>query len=228
MLAIEQVVLLDYSRSLLEDAQRRWGSDPRFLFVVGNIYSLPFAQGAFDTVAMVRVLHHLTQPLSALREIRRLLVGSGTLVLEYANKRNLKVMLRYLLRRQGPNPFTLEPWEFVPLNFDFHPRYVESLLREVGLQPQSWRSVSLFRLALLKRAVPPRALAALDGLLQVPTAPLRLGPSIFLRAQAQGPAAPVAADWWRCPECSGRLEEAGEFLALPGLRAALVAPWRHL
>ena len=43
-------------------------SDPRFMFVVGNIYSLPFAQGAFDTVAMVRVLHHLTQPLSALRD----------------------------------------------------------------------------------------------------------------------------------------------------------------
>ena len=128
----KQVVLLDYSRSILEEAQQRLGGDPRFVFVVGNIYDLPFADGAFDTVAMIRVIHHLAEPLAGLREIRRITVGGGHLILEHANKRNLKAILRHLALRRGPSPFSLEPWEFVPLNFDFHPRHIENLLREVG------------------------------------------------------------------------------------------------
>jgi ubiquinone/menaquinone biosynthesis C-methylase UbiE len=37
----EQIVLFDYSRSLLQDAARERASDGRFVFVAGNLYSLP-------------------------------------------------------------------------------------------------------------------------------------------------------------------------------------------
>ncbi len=197
----EQVVLLDYSRSLLEDAQQRWGHDPRFVFVVGNIYDLPFADSAFDTTVMVRVLHHLVEPQRALHEMRRILTGGGELILEYANKRNLKAILRYLLQRRGANPFSLEPWEFVPLNFDFHPRHVEGLLGEIGFVLHQRRSVSILRLPALKRLLPASLLARLDGFLQVPTAPLRLGPSIFVRVTVPGERGELTPSLFRCPSC---------------------------
>lgn len=197
----EQVVLLDYSRSLLEDARQRWGHDPRFVFVVGNVYDLPFADSAFDTVVMVRVLHHLVEPQSALREMQRILASGGELILEYANKRNLKAILRYLLQRRSANPFSLEPWEFVPLNFDFHPRHVEGLLTEAGFALRERRSVSILRLPALKRLLPASLLARVDGVLQLPTAPLRLGPSIFVRATVPGERGEVASSLFRCPAC---------------------------
>jgi len=207
----EQVVLLDYSRSLLEDARKRWGHDPRFVFVVGNIYDLPFADGAFETTVMVRVLHHLVEPQRALREMRRILADGGELILEYANKRNLKAILRYLLQRRGANPFSLEPWEFVPLNFDFHPRHVEGLLVETGFALRERRSVSILRLPILKRLLPASLLASVDGLLQVPTAPLRLGPSIFVRATVPGERGEVASSLFRCPAChAAALQEDGD------------------
>ncbi len=212
-----QVILLDYSRSMLEEAQQRLGDDPRFVYVVANIYNLPFADAAFDMVVMVRVIHHLTQPPLALQEIRRILVGGGHFVLEYANKRNLKAILRYLLHRGGPNPFSREPWEFVPLNFDFHPRYMEAHLQQTGFSVEKTRSVSIFRLPMLKRAIPARFLATLDGLLQEPTAPLRLGPSIFVHARVKGPTSPLSPTLFRCPHChAAALEEKDELLLCTG------------
>lgn len=211
-----QVVLLDYSRSLLQEAQERLGDDPRFIYVVGNLYNLPLADGAVDAAVMVRVIHHLAEPPLALREIRRILTGGSPFVMEYANKRNLKAILRYLLRRQRANPFSPEPWEFAPLNFDFHPRYIADALRQAGFQICAERAVSAFRIALLKRLLPVRLLAGLDGLLQAPTAPLKLTPSIFLRAVAQGVPQPLAASLFRCPKChSAPLQEREEQLLCP-------------
>ena len=42
----EQIILFDYSRTMLADAVAKWGSDPRFVFVAGNIYDLPLAMAA--------------------------------------------------------------------------------------------------------------------------------------------------------------------------------------
>jgi len=212
-----QVILLDPSRSLLEEAREHLGGDSRFIFVVGNVYDLPFADAAFDVAVMVRVIHHLREPAVGLREIRRALTGRGDFVLEYANKRNLKAILRYLAGRQDHSPFSLEPWEFVTLNYDFHPRYIETLLRDTGFIVRGQRSVSAFRIPALKRIVPPRVLAALDGLLQVPTAPLKLAPSVFLRAEAEGEPGPLAAELFRCPACQAAdLREAGDVLICEG------------
>jgi SAM-dependent methyltransferase len=206
----DQVVLLDYSRSMMEDARRRLGNDPRFTYVVGSLYGLPFAYGAFDTALMVRVIHHLAEPGVAIGEIHRILASGSYLVMEYANKRNIKAILRYLLRRQPDNPFARKPYEFVPLNYDFHPRFIAELLREAGLTVQAERCVSAFRLPWLKKHVPVRWLAGLDGLLQAPTAPLKWTPSIFLRARTAGAAGPLSSVLFRCPACHSTDLRSGE------------------
>ena len=151
---------------------------------------------------MVRVLHHVADIPRAFAEISRAVRPQGTYLAEYANKRHLKARLRYALTHRGADPDDLKPYEFVKLNFDFHPRYIAEQLRAVDLVPQARRAVSTFRLPLLKRTVPPGLLAGLDGLIQSPSSSLQLSPSIFVRARSVKPGEPKANDaLWRCVAC---------------------------
>ena len=200
----QQVVLLDYSKSLLRQAQERWGGGGKYIYVAANLYDMPFVDSLFDTSVTVRVLHHVQDVPAAFQEIQRVLKSGGGYVLEYANKRHLKAVLRYLLSRQSWSPFALEPYEFVELNYDFHPAWMQARLKEAGFAIGRELAVSSFRLPLLKRLVPPRPLAALDGLLQGPTAPLKLAPSVFVRARAEKEGGQIESKgFFRCPGCHG-------------------------
>jgi ubiquinone/menaquinone biosynthesis C-methylase UbiE len=203
----EQVVLFDYSRSLLRQARARWGDTapggrPRYLYVAGDFYNLPFADGMFDVVTMIRVIHHAQDAPRVICGIQNIMASEGTFVLEFANKRNVKAIARWVLRRQAWNPFRLKPYEFVALNFDFHPRWMRALLRQTGFTIQAQRSVSHFRLGILKRFVPTRWLVRLDGLIQPTGRWWQLAPSVFVKSQA--PSKPVPAveqTLFRCPAC---------------------------
>jgi ubiquinone/menaquinone biosynthesis C-methylase UbiE len=46
-------------------------------FAVGSVYELPFADASFDAVLAHTVLHHLSEPLRALKELRRVLAPGG-------------------------------------------------------------------------------------------------------------------------------------------------------
>jgi SAM-dependent methyltransferase len=202
----KEIVLLDYSRTQLLDARGRLNDD-RITYVAANLYQLPFAEQAFDTAVMVRVLHHLSDVPNALLAIHAVLQPGAAFVLEYANKRHLKAILRYLLRRQKQNPLDYEPWEFAELNFNFHPAYIEHNLKAAGFRIERQLGVSHLRIGLLKRLVPARILATLDGWLQQPTAKWKWTPSMFLRTYTAGKdTGPVAAQVFRCPGCgSGEL-----------------------
>lgn len=198
----ERVILIDYAHSMLKDAVDRLGGDPRFIFVAADLYNLPLADSALDTAVTVRVLHHVTDIPCAFSEISRVLRPCGTYVTEFANKRHLKARLKYALAKRGANPDSLEPYEFVKLNFDFHPRYIRQELDSVHLTIQDTRAVSTFRLSALKRLVPARLLAAIDATLQHPTRSWEISPSLFLRASSNKPGAPVLnSALWRCPTC---------------------------
>jgi SAM-dependent methyltransferase/uncharacterized protein YbaR (Trm112 family) len=198
--AYQRVILLDPAKSLLRRAQERLGEDRRFLFVVGDAYHLPLSTSAFDVAVTVRVLHHLTDVPAAFGEVHRILRPQGRYVLEYANKRNLKEIIRFLLRRSDRRPFSREPAEYVPLHFDFHPSYIEHELRAAHFDVDRSLAVSSLRVALLKRVVPQPWLVRADGVLQGSTASLRLAPSMFLRAQAEK-AGPKSDRLFRCPDC---------------------------
>lgn len=200
----DQVVLLDYARSMLKDARERLGSDPRFIFVAADLYDLPFADNAFDTALTVRVLHHVANIPGAFAQVSRTVRPKGVYLTDFANKRHFKAIVKYYLWRNGtPSPFTPEPYEFVKLNFDYHPDYIRQHLQQVQFQLKGQRAVSTFRVGVLKRAVPTSLLAALDGALQVPLASLALSPSIFVRAESVKPgAAQTNSILWRCLKCS--------------------------
>jgi len=207
----ETVVLLDYAHSQLVQARERLGDSgpggqPRYVYALGDFYRLPFVSGLFDTVVMVRTLHHAADAPAALQGLSRILAPTGTLVLEFANKRNLKAILRYLLRRQPWSPFDPQPVEFAELNFDFHPAWIRQHLGETGLRIERVRTVSHFRVGFLKRAVPPGLLVALDRLCQ-PTGELwQLSPSVFLRAVAPADkSSSPPGTFFRCTACGSTM-----------------------
>src|SRR5260370_32779043 len=109
--------MVDCYRTMLQDAQSCLGCADRYVYVAADLYHLPFAANAFDAAILCRVIHHLADAPAALRQIRASLAPGATFVLEYANKHNLKAIVRYLLRLQAWSPYAPEPIEFVKLNF---------------------------------------------------------------------------------------------------------------
>jgi len=206
-----RVVLFDYSRSLLREAQERLGDDPRFIYVAGNWYNLPFVDGLFDALVQVRTIHHAADVPALFGELARVAYPAGHYILEFASKRNLKAMLRYHLRRQTWSPYEPEPVEFAALNFDFHPDWIRERLCEAGFEPEEIRAVSYFRLQPLKRLVPTGLLAALDRALQPAGRWVQLTPSVFVRsANPRGNAPAPSGAFFACPSCRTPLPDREE------------------
>lgn len=206
-----QIVLVDYAQTQLEEARRYLGDDPRYLFVAADVYNLPFNTHAFNALVMVRVMHHLVNIPAALTELHRLVNPGGVAVIEHANKRHLKAILRWLLKRQTWNPFDPTPHEFVDLNIDFHPKWMRRQFTAAGFVVQATRTVSHYRLPWLKKQVPASVLATFDGWLQPTGRWWQYTPSIFLQAaprptNAQHPVTPPGL--FRCPACGSPLLDA--------------------
>ena len=213
-LGYDEVILMDYARSTIVEARNRWGHDPRFKFVAADLYALPFVDAVFDSVVMIRVIHHIVDVPRALGNIRAALKPGGLFVFEFANKRNLKAIARYILRKQKWSPFDRQPIEFAELNFDFHPAWMTEQLRTAGFVIQQTRAVSTFRVGALKRLLGAPRLAAIDGALQRPLAPSAVAPSMFALCSPHPPTP--------SPD-SGEGEKGGEVFACPTCRAPLPA-----
>jgi ubiquinone/menaquinone biosynthesis C-methylase UbiE len=209
-----EVILMDYARSTVVEARDRWGHDPRFKFVAADLYALPFVDGVFDSVVMIRVIHHIVDVPRALNNIRAAMKPGGQFVFEFANKRNLKAVARYRLRKQKWSPFDEKPIEFAELNFDFHPAWMKRQLHEAGFAIRQARAVSTFRLGAMKRLFGAKRLAAIDGALQRPLASLAVAPSMFTLCSPHSPTPSPG---------TGEGEQRGEVFACPTCRVPLPA-----
>jgi ubiquinone/menaquinone biosynthesis C-methylase UbiE len=198
----EQVVLLDYAITQLQQAQQRLGNSKGYIYVAADAYHLPFVPGLFDTATMIRTLHHIADVPRVFQQVRRVLRPQAVFVLEFANKQNLKAVLRYLFHRQSWSPFSLQQVELATLNFDFHPRQVQDWLKDQGFRIERKLTVSHFRLGLFKRWVPLKLLVGMDSLVQLTGNWWQFSPSVFVRSKAVGdtPVAP-AGMFFRCLNC---------------------------
>lgn len=81
-------------------------------FIAADINKLPFRDGEFDIVLLNQVIEHVSEPAQLLKEIRRILVDKGTLILTAPQMGRLhgepddyyrftKYGLTFLLERQG-------------------------------------------------------------------------------------------------------------------------------
>jgi SAM-dependent methyltransferase len=201
----DRIVLVDYSRTQLQQAQARLGSSDKYVYVAADIYRLPFAGRQFDAATMIRTLHHMADAPRALAQLRDTLAPNAAFILEFANKLNSKAILRYWLGRQTWSPFTPEPVEFAKLNFDFHPGTVHAWLTALDFKIEKILTVSHFRAGFLKRIVPTSLLVSLDAAFQWTGALWQFTPSVFLRAVLHSEMQAITVDkvnaLFKCPEC---------------------------
>jgi ubiquinone/menaquinone biosynthesis C-methylase UbiE len=213
----KRIVLLDYSRTQLQQAIQRLGRSGRFLYVAADAYRLPFVPGLFEAATMIRTLHHMADAPAAIQQVRQVLQEQAIFILEFANKQNLKAVVRYLARRQEWSPFNREPVEFAALNFDFHPQAVKGWLQQAGFTIERQLTVSHFRMEFLKRRLPLSWMVNLDAAAQLTGDWWQLSPSVFVRARATGPSPqPDKGAFFRCPDCKHYpFEENPEMLVCP-------------
>ena len=213
----ERIVLLDYSRTQLLQARERLGDSDNFVYVAADIYKLPFVNGLFDGATMIRTLHHMADAPQTLQSVRRVMAQNSLFLLEFANKRNLKSIFRWLLRRQPWSPFSPEQVEFVELNYNFHPKTIIKTLEQSGFDNKGSLSVSFFRSNWFKNHIGHERLVRWDARLQDKVPFKGLTPSIFTLNLAAGPSEePEPGSFFSCPICSTALPEARATQVCPG------------
>jgi ubiquinone/menaquinone biosynthesis C-methylase UbiE len=206
----KRIVLLDYSRTQLEQARQRLGKSGRYIYVAADIYRLPFVDGLFDGSTMIRTLHHMADAPLALQQVERVMQTGGTFILEYASKQNLKAIARWLLGVQKWSPFSPEPVEFASLNFDFHPATVHRWLSQTGFSIERILTVSHLRSLFFKKILPLGWMVNMDALFSLTGNWWQLTPSVFVKTTAPR-SKPEPQGFFQCPACGSRtLTEAGE------------------
>jgi len=213
----ERIVLLDYSFTQLKAAQNRLGTGDRYVYVAADVYRLPFVPALFDFATMIRTIHHLVDPDLALTQVRRVLAEKGGFILEYANKQNLKAIIRYLAGRQAWSPFTVEPIEFVELNFNFHPKSIRTWLHDNRFRIERQLTVSHFRAKTLKRLIPLQLLVMMDSWAQLTGDLWQFSPSVFVKSIATGRTEPPnPGSFFLCPACGyEQIEEIPDYCRCP-------------
>lgn len=188
---MSEILLLDVSACMLDIAQKRI-SDAGFQnvgCVKGSLYELEALGRKFDTAISVRVLHHVGDVPYFFTEVNRILPMGGHFILEYANKRNILEIFRYLTHRPNLGPFEHTPSDrgirksSDILYNNYHPAYIRELIKQAGFKVEETLTVSLFRNDRLKKLFGWERLSAMEKNLQKPFAFFTPGPSVFLRLQ---------------------------------------------
>ncbi len=77
-----RVVMVDFSRANIQKASRRIKITE---IVRSEIHEIPFKDETFDYIFMIRVVHHLADPLIVLKEIRRVAKQGATVIISAPN-----------------------------------------------------------------------------------------------------------------------------------------------
>jgi ubiquinone/menaquinone biosynthesis C-methylase UbiE len=178
----ERSVLFDYSQKLLDSAKLRYRNEPRFEAVQGSFYEMPIEKHVFDAAISIRVIHHVEDVATYLKEINRVLKPGATFILEYANKRNWLEIVRRVLGRSKLHPFSLAPENrsVSGLTINFHPRYLKRMLKWNGFIIEKQVASSLLRSPILKRLVGQKMMAKMENSIPLWIRPFAITPSVFL------------------------------------------------
>jgi SAM-dependent methyltransferase len=70
---IQKVIAVDQSEPMLKAARKRLGSAPNITLLQGPLERLPLRDRTVDATVCILVLHHVPEPVAALREMKRIL-----------------------------------------------------------------------------------------------------------------------------------------------------------
>lgn len=186
----ERIILVDFSMKNLMNARdiiskyldNQKERLSQIFFVCADVEKLPFKSDSVDVVLTIRVIHHLSKPAIFFHEVQRMLKHDGLFMLEFANKRNLKNIGKYFLKKIKVSPFSSEPYQVGETILNFHPEQIKKLLKSENFEIKKALSVSNFRISFLKRHFRIGFLLFWERVYQNLFSFLGLGPSIFFKS----------------------------------------------
>lgn len=189
----KKVVITDPSARLLKMAKKNIDSK-NTIFVQSTIDNLPkkFKAKSFDTLLLIRVLHHIEDIDKCFGIVNKLLKDNSYFILEFANKGHFKAIISEITKGN----FTF-PLEFLPKDLrsnntkkqkglpfkNFHFDFIDNLLYENGFIVVDKLSVSNFRHSFIKNSLPIEMLTGIEKYIQKPLSYVNFGPSLFLLAK---------------------------------------------
>jgi ubiquinone/menaquinone biosynthesis C-methylase UbiE len=219
----KNIILIDYSLNNLKNARRRISA---FLekeklesvyFICADALNIPLADSSINCLISVRLIHHIKDIPRYFTEVSRVLADKAFLVLEFANKRNLKNIIKYFLRRSGGSPFDGAPFKVGDTILNWHPKTIIGQLANNNLKVIKQVSVSNLRVSFLKRRLKFSTHIFLEKAAQKLFSASFIGPSIFLKSviKKEEPAFhkgtdPKIFDIIVCPKCKKKIYDDGE------------------
>ncbi len=180
----DKVILAEPSQQQLDIAKMYLKDTPEVEQKLLQAADLKMKDKSVDLVLVVRVLHHLPDPMPEFKEIARVLKPGGTFILEFANDAHFLNRVRYGLRGKSvprtPVDITTKKDSTIPF-VNHHPKTIIKLLHEAGFEVETALSGSNLRSPTLKRIFGKNILLGVEKVLQPILAPLYFGPSVWLR-----------------------------------------------
>lgn len=178
-----KVTLAEPSQQQLDIAKDFLRGKPKVNSVLAQAEKLPFKDGEVDLAMIVRIIHHLPNPVPAFEEIHRVLSKDGYFLIEFANYGNFKNRVKYAakFKRLPVDPVDIRSEankraDEIPF-VNHNPKTVSKQLAQTGFKLEKTLSVSNFRSPAMKKVIPKSVLLKLEKLLQKPLAKTYFGPS---------------------------------------------------
>jgi ubiquinone/menaquinone biosynthesis C-methylase UbiE len=120
-----KVIALDFSEAMMSETRAKLGQS-NVEFKIGNVEQIPLPNASVDAVIGNMVLHHCLSPEAAVREMARVLVSGGRLVLSDLQDHSYESLRK----------------EHADLWMGFRMEYVRMTLQKVGLEDVSVDALS--------------------------------------------------------------------------------------
>lgn len=175
----DKVTLAEPSQQQLDISKDFLKGKPKVEAKLAQAEKLPFKDGELDLAMVVRVIHHLPNPVPAFEEINRVLKKDGYFLIEFANYSNFKNRIKHAAKFQK---MPIDPVDIRTKKGDIpfvnhNPKTVKKQLAQCGFKLEDVLSVSNFRSATLKKYVPKSTLVKMEKAIQKPLAKTYFGPS---------------------------------------------------
>ena len=179
----DKVTLAEPSQQQLDISKDFLKGKPAVEAKLAQAEKLPFKDGELDLAMIVRIIHHLPDPVPAFEEIHRVLKKDGYFLIEFANYANFKNKVKHALKLKR---IPLDPVDIrsdsnkgedkIPF-VNHNPKTVKRQLAQCGFKIEKSLSVSNFRSPSLKKVLPESVLIKLESSMQKPLAKTHFGPS---------------------------------------------------
>lgn len=179
----DKVTLAEPSQQQLDIAKGFLKGNTNIDMKLAQAEKLPFDDGEIDLALVVRVIHHLPNPIPAFEEINRVLKKDGYFLIEFANYANFKNRIKHAvkLKKLPVDPVDIRSEQnkrddVIPF-VNHNPKTVRKQLAQSGFKLEKTLSVSNFRSPTIKKILPKSLLVKLEKVSQKPLAKSHFGPS---------------------------------------------------